>query len=700
VIRTIRLSLLWMGVAASTMLAAQQSAVQPPTFRAGVEAVEVDVIVTDDQGRHVRDLRQEDFEVLEGGRPQKLTTFTHVELPSARFDQPTFSTEPIEPDVVSNEQPFDGRIYVMLIDDLSIGFPRAAQARQVAGDFVRKHFGANDLMAVVHTANTADASQDFTSSKRRLLAAVEKTRGCKLPPVTATINSSLSVDGLGRVVLNETLSRRTDNACDPDISRGVPRTLRALRAVAEGLAGVQGRRKAILLVGEGIYLGIGDADPTGAADEARAETRAALEALVRANTSIYAIDPGGLRSGGAEDIVIGRIPLDAGGAPDVDQYNRLMPLGEQIAEQNALRQLSGETGGFAVLNMNDYGDAFSRVVADNSSYYLLGFQPGDAKQDGKFHDIDVRVKRPGVHVRARRGYYEPRAGRTNATRSGPDWKTSPELRDALNSLLPVSGVGLRVASTAFKSGPDASVLITTEVPARHLNADGGPLELAYFAVDTEGKLHGGVTDKVTMKFQPEMRAHVERRGLRVLKRMKLPPGRYQLHLAARNADGTVGSVVADLDIPIYDTLALAMSDILLTSVENSSIPTLRPDEEARKLLPAPPIAQRIFPQNDTIALFAEIYDDGRAVPHKVRITTTLRADGGTQVFQNGEERDSKDLGGKRGGFGYSANVPLRGLPPGRYVLSVEAQSRMTEPAPAARHIRITVLPAAEYEQRR
>jgi VWFA-related protein len=697
VIRAIRLSLLCMGVAASTMLvAAQQPGGQPPTFRTGVEAVEVDVIVTDQQGRHVRDLRQEDFEVLEGGRPQKLTTFTHIELPSARFDQPAFSSEPIEPDVVSNEQPFDGRIYVMLIDDLSIGFPRAAQARQVAGDFVSKHFGANDLMAVVHTANIPAASQDFTHSKRLLLAAIEKTRGCKLPPVTAMITSSFNLDG----TVSESLSRRTDNACDPQISRGVPRTLRALRAVAEGLAGVQGRRKAILLVGEGIYLGIGDADPTGAADEARSEARAALEALVRANASIYAIDPGGLRSGGAEDIVIGRIPLDAAGAPDVDQYNRLQPLAEQIAEQNTLRQISGETGGFAVLNMNDYTNAFARVVADNSSYYLLGFQPADAKQDGKFHDIDVRIKRPGLQVRARRGYYESRPGRA-IVRNGPDWKTSPEMRDALNSLLPVGGIAMRVAPAAFKAGAEASVLITTEIPPRHLNIDGAAMELAYFAVDTEGRLHGGQSDKVTMKFQPEMRGHVERRGLRVLKRMKLAPGRYQLHLAARNAEGgTVGSVVADVDIPYYDKVALSMSDLLLTSVENSPIPTVRPDDEARKLLPAPPIAQRIFPQNDTIVLFAEVYDDGRAVPHKMQITTTLRSDSGTELFRAGEERDSKELAGRRGGFGHAANVPLRGVPPGRYVLSVAAESRMSGVAPAIRHVLITVLPAAEFEKRR
>jgi hypothetical protein len=262
---------------------------------------------------------------------------------------------------------------------------------------------------------------------------------------------------------------------------------------------------------------------------------------------------------------------------------------------------------------------------------------------------------------------------------------------ALNSLLPTTGIGLRVTSAAFRAGADASVLVTTEIPARYVNSNGTQLELAYSAVDPEGNVHGAITQKVTLKFQPDMRAHVERAGVRVLKRLKLKPGRYQLHLAARDtAGGATGSVTADLEVPDYDKTPLSMSHVLLTSVANASIPTVRPDEETRKLLPAPPVALRTFPPNDTIALFTEIYDDGRGVPHKVQITTTLQSDGGTQYFQNDEERDSRELGGKRGGYGHSATVPLKGLAPGRYVLTVQAQSRVQDVPAAIRQIRVVI----------
>jgi hypothetical protein len=121
-----------------------------------------------------------------------------------------------------------------------------------------------------------------------------------------------------------------------------------------------------------------------------------------------------------------------------------------------------------------------------------------------------------------------------------------------------------------------------------------------------------------------------------------------------------------------------------TSVHEQQAP------ETQRVLPAPPSAIRSFPPNDTIALYAEIYDDGRSVPHKVQITTTaLRSDSGTEHFQHRDERDSKGLGGRRGGYQHSLRVPLKGVPPGRSVLSVEAQSRVQVPI-ASRQVRITV----------
>jgi hypothetical protein len=120
--------------------------------------------------------------------------------------------------------------------------------------------------------------------------------------------------------------------------------------------------------------------------------------------------------------------------------------------------------------------------------------------------------------------------------------------------------------------------------------------------------------------------------------------------------------------------------------------TARPDEETRTVLPAPPIAQRTFPQNDEIALFVEIYDNGNTAPHKVDVATLIRSDEGRVFFKNEEERDSTELQGKRGGYGYTARIPLTGLEPGPYVLTVEARSRLGRENAASRQVRVIVAP--------
>ena len=97
-----------------------------------------------------------------------------------------------------------------------------------------------------------------------------------------------------------------------------------------------------------------------------------------------------------------------------------------------------------------------------------------------------------------------------------------------------------------------------------------------------------------------------------------------------------------------------------------------------------------FPQNDEIALFAEVYDNAGATPHKVDITTTVTTDEGKVLFKTDEMRDSSDLGGKRGGYGYTTRVPLKDLAPGSYVLKVEARSRLKDTPPVARELQFTV----------
>jgi hypothetical protein len=103
---------------------------------------------------------------------------------------------------------------------------------------------------------------------------------------------------------------------------------------------------------------------------------------------------------------------------------------------------------------------------------------------------------------------------------------------------------------------------------------------------------------------------------------------------------------------------------------------------------------RDFVRGDEIALFAEVYESGGGPPHKVAIALTMNAEGGQTVFQTREERDSSELAGNSGGYGFTARVPLKDIAPGLYVLRIEAQARVADRGTVAREIIVNVLPGA------
>ena len=218
------------------------------------------------------------------------------------------------------------------------------------------------------------------------------------------------------------------------------------------------------------------------------------------------------------------------------------------------------------------------------------------------------------------------------------------------------------------------------------------IALSYMAIDANGKVKGGSTDALTMaNLRPETKSRIEQSGLRILNRVDLPPGRYQLRVAAHDsAGGNVGSVLYDLEVPDFQKAPFSVSGLVLTSPSAAALPTARADEQIKAVLPAPPVAVRTFPQNDEIRLFAEVYDNAGATPHKVDITATVTTDEGKVMFKNEETRDSSDLGGQRGGYGYTTAIPLKDLAPGKYVLKVEAKSRLGQTPAGQREVQFEV----------
>jgi VWFA-related protein len=663
-----------------------------PTFRVRVDYVEVDTVVTDKQGKLVSDLKKEDFQVLEDGKAQTIATFTTVNIPIDRYDKPLFAALPIDRDVATNEKPFDGRVYVMVIDDLHTRFGRSNRVKVAAKQFIEQRLGANDLMAIVHTAGVSTGNQEFTSNKRLLLAAVDKTNGRKLD--SATVSKTREY--------NNTRGMRAggDVLNDPDdAERGfnARATLDTLRSVAEWFGSVRGRRKAILFVSEGIDYDINDMIPANGSTHQSASmimdsTREAIAAATRSNVAIYGIDPRGLTDLGDESIELGAFPDDTSlGVGQGSLYNEIR------LSQDSLRTLSEETGGFAVVNRNDFTTSFQRIVEDNSSYYVLAYYPPDPRP-GRFHKIDVRVTRPGLTVRARKAYVAPKKPDEKTANTKSKSPMTPEVREALDSPLPVSGLTMHVFLSPFKgTAPNASVLMGVELRGSDLKlSSNDAIQLSYLAIDSNGKVRGGNTDSLTMTaLKPETKARIEQTGLRLLNRMDLPPGRYQVRVAAQDSSaGNIGAVQTEIDVPDFTKQPFSISGLVFTSPMATQLPTARPDEQLKVVMPGPPVARRSFPQNDEVTLFAEVYDNAGKTPHKVDITSTVTTDEGKVMFKTDETRDSADLGGKTGGYGYTAKIPMKELAPGRYVLRVDAKSRLNKnDQGASREVEFFVEPA-------
>jgi len=689
---TQRLTVAILVAALGAALAAQQPAPQqtapqtpidqpPVTFRVEVNYVEVDAFITDANGKVITDLTAADFDVLEDGKPQKISSFSLVNIPIERAERPLFAGKPIEPDVQTNEH-LEGRIYLIVLDDIHTDFTRTPRVKAAARRFIEQNFGTNDLAAVVYTGR-ADASQDFTNNPRLLIQAIDKFTGRKLR--SATIQR---IEG-ARVNPQTQQLEPGDDIDQMDRGFRARQVMNNVRKLAEFMAGVRGRRKAMLLIGEGIDYDIYEA--TGilgsTASAVLLDTQDAIASATRGNVSIYAIDPRGLQAGSEELITVSSTVGDA---------NLQSVMSEMRLSQDSLRVLASSTGGFAAVNRNDMDSAFDRIVAENSSYYMFGYYSTNERRDGRFRKIEVRVKRPGLRVRSRNGYFEARGRRPNQTPSTS--KVTPALAEAIGSPLPVNGVPIKVFAAPYKgAAPNAAVAYVVEVDVNNfefVEKDGSfseTLEVLNTATDSKGKVFPGERQFINLNLKPDTLARAKNRGFRLVNQLSLPAGRYQVRVAASSRNGRTGSVLYDLEVPDFSKEKFVMSGVAITSRAAAEAPTAKPKDPLADYLPGPPTAMREFTREDTIAIFAEFYENTPgAAAHMLDFKAELRAEGGRIVQNVTDQRSSTDLQGGSGGYGFSARLPLDALDPGIYVLHVEGQARIGDLPAVSRDIQIRV----------
>jgi VWFA-related protein len=661
-----------------------------PVLRSGIDLVEVAVLVRDGDGRLVPDLTAADFQVLESGTPQVVAAFQRVSIPVRVVVPNAGAAAVVARDVASNDPVGDSRVFVLVLDALHVASPRTRVVRDYARQFIERHVGPADLVAVVSPGGLTSATQDFTNDKARLLAAVDRFAGNKLTSATVEIEQE-----------KHTFEVPLHGGRDPSDGERAIRA-RSLTNVLEALAAhldrVESRRKALLLFSEGIDYDMMDIMGTlqrQSSDVMKAMNRA-TGALMRANVSLYAIDPRALSS--AEGDLVENPVYRA--TPSAIQSSVEAEYSDSIRR---LRDLAESTGGFAAVDRNDIGPAFDRIIEESSEYYVLAYTPSKRLKPGEFHPIDVRVSRPGLRVIARKGYVvpsgPPRAfatdraaevtlpssvpGRPRNSRVEIPATDTPartvtgvptELSVLLASPLPRAGLPIRLQAVPFRgSGKRAAVRLVVEVLGRSLAfAERGGrfeerLDLALLTVDDRARAGNGRSARIDIKLTPDELQRVRATGVRWLAELSLEPGRYQVRVAGRAlGTGTSGTISCDVDVPAFEPDRLAMSGVTMTSLPSVLMLT-RGDQWLQSALGTPPSAARSFIAGDELKAGVEVYVPGLA-PADVEIAARVEwPDGSNTPLVR--KRIARGNGKARtDAIGFPVDTAL--LTPGRYVLHI------------------------------
>lgn len=645
--RLLVLSFSWVALLASVLSGQQGQPTAPlPVFRADVDAVELDVFVTDQRGNPVTNLTAGDFQLEEDGIAQTISAFSLVDIP-LKAAAPV-SPDTIEPDVQNNQKP-EGRLYVFAIDGL--GGENALRLRRFLRRFVEQHFTADDVAALVYvTTAQARNTQDFTGNPRLLLRAIDNIMGggssTPIPSETAPGTSGVSTFLM---------------ASAANFSGGPRIRTESLRALTESLAQIRGRRKVMLYFTHGLGMDVFDAlDRAGGTRSiAFDDFHAALSAATRGNIAIYPIDPAGLTLNGS--------------------------LGEAVD----LRALAYATGAEAIVNTNSIPSGLARIVRDNSSYYVLGYSSTNDRREGRFRKVRVRVSQPGLVVRTRDGYLEPqRHAPKPAVTTMPALPTA--LAQALEQPLANRSVPMQVFAAPYRTGDRlASVVIAQDLNIEALGltpgAPNADIAGATVAVRFDGTIYGGKAHSAPLTIP----GGDSRTGaVRLVTDINLPPGRYQLRVAGGTKD-RAGSVMYDLDVPDYRKMPLAMSGVALTSTSAADAVILDLTERKLSGLPGPVTASREFGGAETVTVYAEVYEKLRkAPPHPVDMKVDLRTTGGRVIRTVTQQRASTEL--VNGNPGFTVSVPLDGTPAGDYVLRVEARVNIDEVGAVSRDIPIRI----------
>ena len=606
----------------TTLPSSKPQSTPPPQTRSDVvrittNLVQVDVTVVDHNGQPVNNLSADDFEVIEDGRPQKITNLSFI-APEKTQPRPATAAPPAKaakgvapeppPPPVTLRRDQVRRAMALVVDDLGLSFESSHLVRQALKKFVDEQMQPGDLVAIIRTGAGMGALQQFTADKRLLYAAIERVRynlnsrgfNAFAPIGGETRIADKPINGMagptrdspgntnaspGSEFIDSLLRLKTPGIDatkyrDDIFSVG---TLGAINFILRGLRELPGR-KSIILFSDGFRVYDEDEGSRRIVDS----LNRLVDLANRASVVIHTVDARGLQPLGltaadnlAGPLAPGNTNFGAGnGDPTQGQWvqgitgdlrNRRTDF---LANQQGLGYLAQQTGGTFMRN-TDIEEAVGRLLKNQKGYYLLGYRPDEStfNQEGKragFHRIDVKVKRADLTVRTRAGFY----GFTDEEAARPVYRNASEhLYAALASPFASGDIRVRMSSV-FGYDPERSSFTESilHIDARDLtfNKQGdGTYKASFQIVTATFGDNGGLVDQAERGYSIAVQeANLERTYKSgVIYLVTLPikkAGAYQLRMAVRDSTSArVGSANQFIEIPDIKKKRLTLSGIIL-----------------------------------------------------------------------------------------------------------------------------------------
>ncbi|MDX6709952.1 MAG: hypothetical protein QOH96_968 [Blastocatellia bacterium] len=553
--------------------------------------VQVDAVVTDKKGSLVTDLKPEEFQIFEDGKPRQISNFSLVLLPGQSAPQPGKSALAIDrnapgvpPVLLRPEQV--RRTIALVVDDLGLSFESTHQVREALKKYVDQQMLPGDLVAIIRTSGGIGALQQFTTDKRQLYAAIEKIRwypngrggvAAFAPISSSSISSSSSASPLGN-------AEGDDGSDDPQAALEEFRqnvfavgTLGALQYVIRGLERLPGR-KAVVLFSDG--LAITNKSNNGSTDR----TKDAMDRLVqeanRSSVVVYTLDAKGLVYTGitAADDLSGMTAAQINDPQNGPLASRNDSL---FRGQEGLNFLARETGGIPIRNSNDLSGGLRKIMEDQKGYYLVGYRPDASTFDRKtgkpaFHRLTIRVTRPGLEIRSRRGFY----GVTDQPVRPMGGTRNEQLLAALTSPFGESGVNVRLTSLFGNDAKEGSfVRSLLHVKGSDLTFTDEPdgwkkvvFDVLAVTYGDNGNLVEQIGRTETVRVSPNYFKLINEKGFDYVFLVPIKkPGAYQFRTAFRDTVSEhLGSASQFVEVPDLKKNRLSLSGIVMNGFEEKA----------------------------------------------------------------------------------------------------------------------------------